>query len=225
VKSLPINLLWLTLLLLSSCNLVPGQSGGNPETLPASATPTLTLAAATQTPRPSVTPIPPPTRRATITELPTPAPGLVVSPLPTQTPLLIGADANATATETPQRLNKYTATLEPLKCELTETYPGFGQNFKPRSDFFASWRVTNIGSAPWGMEDILLDFVGGDKLHNKDGWEAFIGYTVYVEDEIRLQVRMTSPKQPGRYSTTWGLRRSNKTEPFCTFSITIDVVK
>jgi len=96
---------------------------------------------------------------------------------------------------------------------------------KPRTDFVVTWQVRNTGRDRWNREDFIFQYVEGDKMHKADRAEEFIPGTVYPRDKIKLQMRMISPKQPGFYSTTWGLRKSNKKEPFCTFSIAINVIK
>jgi hypothetical protein len=217
-------------LLVSGCTITINRPGTNPQapaaTFAGSPTP---VVSPTRTPEPTATAYPTPTRRPTSTEQPalTQAPGL--TQLPSLTPKVFveqGQGPTPTASQTSAPLGNFTVTPPAMKCEVRETFPAFGQEFKPRTEFTAFWRVANIGAAPWGLDDVLFEYVAGDKLQiNRDRESTYIGYTVYVNDKISIKVRMESPKAPGRYSTTWGLRRSNKKEPFCLFSFTIDVVK
>ncbi len=213
-------------LLLESCNLAVGAPAA-PQVVAASPT---AVPSSTNTPKPSVTPYPSPTRRPTSTELPTVTPVLTVIYTPAETPFIVAAEtANAAfAADTPVPFvvsQPGAAVPKPYQCTVREADPDFGEDFKPRTDFVTSWKVYNVGSAVWKEDNVVFDFVTGDKLHNPEREPAYLGYTVGGGDKIRLQVHMKSPKLPGRYSTTWGLRRVNKDEFFCVFSITIDVVK
>lgn len=181
----------------------------------------------TNTSPPTVTPFPTPTRGPTSTNLPTSTHPPTLPPLPTHTPLPTGIESYAeTATsEAYLSLGGPTWTPVPWKCQVGDIYPPFGQVYPPRTDFVAEWKVFNMGSAVWRKDDIVLDYVSGDKLHHLDYEPTFLYYTVYYKDKIPMRVHLKSPKLPGVYITTWGLRRSNKQEPFCSFSIKIYVAK
>jgi hypothetical protein len=229
VKSLPTFFAGLVVLfLMGGCAQGIGQSAPGPQTS-ATATISATFAAKlTATPPATITPIPPPTRRATSTDLPSPTPGTIIPLLPSFTRM--PTERMVTATLSTQSviipgLGIFTATPEPLRCDILSTSPNWGQIFPPRTDFTAEWKVYNSGSAMWHVDDILFGFVSGDKMHNLDRGETFLPLTIYAKDKIHLQVRMKSPKEPGTYIATWGLRRSNKKEFFCTFSIMVRVVK
>ena len=84
----------------------------------------------------------------------------------------------------------------------------------------------NTGSGVWHVADVVFGFVRGDKLLRGDtGGEISVPYTLYTGDRAVFHRRLTPPKEPGVYTSVWGLRKTNKSEFFCTFDITIQVVK
>ncbi len=205
---------------------VPGR-----EALPTpapSATPSL-VSTSTSTVEPSVTPVPPPTRRAMVTESVFAFP--TITPLPL-IPTLTQADFSEqitggapTSTRVPGTWIVWTPTPASFKCEVELRDPAYGQDFKPNTDFLALWRIYNVGTAPWATGEFIFEYVDGAKLHKRDYEPEYLTYTVYVKDKFPFTIRLFAPKEPGRYTTTWGMRKLNKKEPFCTFSLTIDVVK
>lgn len=209
---------------MAGCAPVPSQ----PDNLAASPTLVATATSAadvTDTPRPTVTPFPSPTRRATATPAETSTGGPTLFVLPTFT---IGPTNTPIRTLVPTRtqslqLGLYTATPNPLTCDPRDTYPLWGQAFPPRTDFVAKWHVYNVGSAMWRENDIVFEFVEGEKMQNRDRGPSLLPFTVYVNDKINLQVHLKSPKEPGVYFTTWGLRKTNKAEYFCKMILKIVV--
>lgn len=77
----------------------------------------------------------------------------------------------------------------------------------------------------WHVDDIVFGYVEGEKMHSRGRVDTILPFTIYVGDKINLHVRMKTPKDPGYYTTTFGLRKTNKDEFFCTFTIAVDVVK
>lgn len=207
---------------------IPVPGGATQPTLTPFDTPTL-VNSPTFTPKPSITPVPPPTRRAAVTEAVFAFPTITPLPLiPTLTPADFSEKVTGlapTATRTPGRLAIWSPTPASWECRAELHEPAFGQDFKPRDDFMALWRVYNIGTAPWAKDEFIFEYVEGAKLHKFDYLPKALSYTVYVKDKFPFTMRMFAPKEPGRYTTTWGMRKVNKKEPFCLFSLTIDVVK
>ena len=77
----------------------------------------------------------------------------------------------------------------------------------------------------WHKDDILIGYVSGTKMHNNSRQDEILSYTLYVKDSMYIQIHMKPPKEPGIYTESWGLRKTNKKEFFCTFSVTIEVVR
>ncbi|PKN93284.1 MAG: hypothetical protein CVU44_10350 [Chloroflexi bacterium HGW-Chloroflexi-6] len=192
-----------------------------------------TIAAATiaalpsNTPQPTWTASPSPTRaRNTPTELPsnTPAPTIQMMASPTSIFELPGPGTPLSGTARIP-LVLWTPTPEPFKCDLNKTEPEPYTVFKPGYHFRTEWRVWNRGAVIWKWDGVIFYFVGGDKLFNDPDRAkgAKLAYNVYPQDKILLSVAMTSPKEAGTYSSTWGLRRENRDTPFCTFDMVIRV--
>ena len=89
----------------------------------------------------------------------------------------------------------------------------------------AKWKVVNSGTNMWHKDDILFGFVEGKKMHNPSRVDKILDYTLYVGDHMDVEIHMRPPKEPGIYSETWGLRKTNKKEFFCLLTVTIEVVK
>lgn len=118
-----------------------------------------------------------------------------------------------------------TPTPIPFACTIVDSYPSEGQIFKPRTDFVAKWKVINSGANLWHKDDILFGFVGGKKMHNPSRVDKILDYTLYVGDHMDVQIHMRPPKEPGIYTETWGLRKTNKKDFFCLLTVTIEIVK
>jgi hypothetical protein len=229
MRKFKLTFLGMLLLLVSLACVItlPAPGGSLPATLPVD-TPT-PFDSPTPTLEPSITPFPTPTRRAVTTEAVFAFPTITPLPLiPTMTladfsEQVIGG--SPTATSTPGKRAIWSPTPAALKCEVEVLNPAFGEDIKPRNDFMAIWRLYNVGTAPWAKEEFYFEYVEGAKMHKQDYVPKILSFTVYAKDRVKFETRLTAPKEPGRYTTTWGMRRSNKKEPFCTFSITIDVVK
>lgn len=229
MKTFKIGFSGIALLLVSlACVVTIPVPGGNAPTIFPTDTPT-PLNSATPTLTPSRTPLPTPTHRAVVTEavfaFPTITP---LPPIPTMTlsnfaETLISGSVSPTNTRDPAKIK--TSTPKPLKCRVEAVKPFIGQNFKAGTDFEAGWRIYNEGGKAWIENEFYFDFVGGDRMHNPGFGPKYVSYVVFYGDRIRFDVRMRAPKTPGRYSATWGLWQAGKKEPFCTFSVTIDVVK
>lgn len=214
-------------LLSGGCSPAPAGVSDNPQDLIATIAAATIAALPTNTPQPTWTASPIPTRaRNTPTELPsnTPAPTIELLASPTSIYELPGP-GTPMAGLTGIPLSLWTPTPEPFKCNLNKTKPEPYTVLKPGYHFRTEWRVWNRGSVIWKWDGVIFYFVGGDKLFNDPDRAKGIklAYNVYPEDKILLSVAMTSPKEPGTYSSTWGLRRENRDTPFCTFDMVIRV--
>lgn len=208
---------------------IPVAGRANPPTLTTPLDTPALVNPPTSTPVPSKTPVPPPTQRAVVTEAFFAFPTITAPPLiPTMTLADFSEKVTGlapTASRTPGRLANWSPTPASWQCLAELREPAFGQDFKPRDDFMALWRIYNVGTAPWAKGEFVFEYVEGDKLHKLDYEPELLSYVVYVKDKYPFSIRMFAPKEPGRYTTTWGLRKINKKDYFCTFSLTIDVVK
>jgi hypothetical protein len=214
--------------LIGGCAPSPAQSQESPQDMIATIAAATIAALPSNTPQPTWTASPPATRvRNTPTELPsnTPAPTLGILLSPTSIFELPGPGTPLAGT-TRIPIGLWSPTPEPFQCNLNKTDPEPYTVFKPGYNFRMEWRVWNRGSVIWKSDGVLFYFIGGDKLYNdaeraKEGIK--LDYNVYPQDKILLRVAMTSPKEPGTYSSTWGLRRENRDYPFCTFDMVIRV--
>lgn len=187
---------------------------------------------ATLTPTKSVTPVPPPTRRVatlpTSTVTITPLASFTIQPTSknSKTPTSTITGTNTLYVRPPGFGGPvWTATPNPFRCAVTYTSPDWGQQFTPRANFIAYWRILNVGPNLWHKDDIVIDYVSGTKMHNREREHTILDVTTYVGGYYNLRVQMQPPKEPGFYTTTWGFRKTNKQEFFCMFDITIQVVK
>lgn len=182
----------------------------------------------------TVTPIPPPTRRPTptidtthITPTVTAIPSFTRVPASKYTKTVT---ATITGTNTLYVRARYwyltpSATPIPYDCEGLTLSPSWGKVFKPRQNFIATWRVTNTGADPWHVDDIIFGYVSGTRMQNPGRPDEVYLMDVARRGKMALQVQMIPPREPGFYTAYWGLRKSNKKEFFCTFSVTIRVQK
>lgn len=206
-----------------------------PTNLPLNAEePSATLQAvpvATLTPTQSITPIPPPTRRVatqpTSTTTQTPLASFTIPPTSknskTPSPTITGT---YTRFVVPPGFGgpTWSLTPNPFKCTVVITSPEWGKEFKPRTNFMAYWKLQNTGSNMWHKDDIAIEYVSGTKMHNPVRDHNILDVTIYKTDYYNLEMQMRPPKEPGLYTTTFGFRKTNKQDFFCTFSITIRVI-
>jgi hypothetical protein len=187
----------------------------------------------TGTPHFTSTPLPAATRRATWTDSDftktvsvTPLASLTRAPTSkaskTPSPTITGTN---TLYVRPRSGPPRTPTPLSFKCQIAKSYPLWGQVFRPRTDFIATWRIFNVGANMWHKDDVEFAFISGTKMHNRDRQDVVFYYTVYKGDKIDFQVHLKTPKEPGTYVTSFGLRKTNKTEPFCSLDIMVEVKK
>lgn len=218
------------LLLLAACSGTINPPNGQPQNTNTPENTSTPAATFTSTPSQTLTRIPAPTHRPTLTnnytKTTTPIPSLTLKP---GTKLTRTVTATITRTSTiyvrPPILVFWTATPAPFKCTIVASYPPWGQQFKPRTDFVATWKIMNTGQNMWHEGDILFGYVSGTRMHNSDRIDKVLDYTLYAKDRADVQIHMKPPKEPGFYTETWGFRKTNKKEFFCLLSVTIQVVK
>jgi hypothetical protein len=104
-------------------------------------------------------------------------------------------------------------------CKVTSASPANGTAFKPRTEFDASWTISNIGKNKWEANSVDYIYLSGDKIHKVESYDLPAG--VESGGSISIVVDMVAPKDPGSYSTTWALRVD--TNKFCPLTLTIVV--
>jgi hypothetical protein len=157
----------------------------------------------TSTPSPTLTP-------TQNTETPSPTPtATVIFILPSSTPLVIPTFTSSGGG----------TSSENFSCQVTRVSPANGTRFDPRDDFDAIWTVRNNGQRNWDRNSIDILYSSGDRIHKVSGYD--LDDNVRVGDSINVGVDMQAPKDGGTYTTTWVMRRGDRT--FCTLTLTIVV--
>ncbi|GAB4399070.1 MAG: hypothetical protein OHK0031_18440 [Anaerolineales bacterium] len=108
----------------------------------------------------------------------------------------------------------------PYACTLISQSPKDWTKFKPRRIFDAKWTVRNTGTSGWKTTGTDLVYLGGAKMQTH-GDIFDLPKSVAPQGKITLIVDMNAPKQPGYYTSYWGLANSNKV--FCKFYVIISV--
>lgn len=104
-------------------------------------------------------------------------------------------------------------------CRVVSVSPEPNSVFNRSQAFQASWRVRNTGS-DWLGNSTDLVYVSGTRLTGQSGFD--LGTRVNGGDTITLPtINMTSPADPGTYTTTWNLRIGKNY--FCRLQIIIEV--
>ncbi|GAB4501114.1 MAG: hypothetical protein Fur0035_06550 [Anaerolineales bacterium] len=210
--------------LLSACA-PSSQTVSDPQALAATIAAATIAARPTNTAYPSASPTSASARTVHIeTTAPTLLPSLTPWPSTTAFPTLPQPSTLASVPVTGGSYILYTATPEPWKCELRHISPDQMTVFKPRYGFRTEWRIFNIGGKIWRSDSVRVKYLGGTALQNdpESKNEFFLPISIYPGDKILVQIAMTSPKEPGEYSSFWGLA-DEKDRIFCTFDITIRV--
>lgn len=169
-------------------------------------TPTTEFVTETAAPEPTATEAPVPT--ATVA-LPTLPPTVVPTLIPTSTFVPITATPNATIT------------VSGYSCIVTESSPPSGYDLPPGGDFDGRWVIRNNGSVNWAATDLDVVFVSGTRLQ-ADDVDALDVPAVNAGATHTVVIDMLAPREAGRYTTNWAVRRGNTT--LCNLPVTIDVV-
>jgi hypothetical protein len=156
-----------------------------------------------------------------ITPSPTITPTLATeTPLPTATSTVIFILSTPTSLVIPTFTNVSSGTSDQnFSCQVVRVSPSNGSSFNPRDDFDAFWTVRNNGQRNWDRSDVDYIYSSGDKIHKVSGYD--LDSNVRTGNSIDLGVDMQAPKDEGTYTTTWTMRRGDRT--FCTLTLTIVV--
>ena len=202
-----IILLLLLATLLTSC--LPANSAAQPANIPVETIVAATYAAIsaqTQAAMPPASPTPlntatPTTTSAPPTETLTPTATFVIytaTPMPTSTPLV-------TKTSIPP-------TPADFQCTLLRSTPENGTVMGPKHGFDWMLKLSNSGNEDWSSANVDWVYISGDKFFQVREYNLW--KDVPAGKNIEIGVDIEAPKQPGSYSTTWGLRRDTG-ELFC----------
>jgi hypothetical protein len=158
------------------------------------------------------------TATATSTFTPTPSRTPTVTPTFTPTYIFLFKTSTPSRTLTPSGGGYST---DPYHCEFISQTPANGSSMKPRADFDWDWKVRNNGTKRWDVGSVDYLYVSGDKFYKQDSYD--LPRDVGTGGTVELTVDMVAPKNPGTYTTTWGLM-TGKTI-FCRVSFQIVVSK
>ncbi len=205
----------IALIALSGCTpAVPAQPYIPVETIVAATY--AAISAQTEAARPTATPIPP---TATATRPPGTA-----TPTPTATFVLASFTPSFTPTNTP----KPTATNVvagsgnvTYSCNIISLSPENGTQVKAGEEFDWIWRVENIGNVTWTKDEVMVIYSSGAEYAKRD--KVALKSNTAPGQTAEFRVRMLAPKQPGRYTTTWSMRKG--IHYFCYAQLQIYVVK
>lgn len=103
-------------------------------------------------------------------------------------------------------------------CHLDGQFPRDWVVMQSRQDFDMKWIVRNTGTANWNGVDLV--FLGGAKMQ-KYGINRFDVKIVKPLGKATFILDMVAPKNPGTYTTYWGLTNGKKV--FCRFYLIVRV--
>jgi hypothetical protein len=160
------------------------------------------------------TPVSTPTSPSTASASATPEASLMptataATALPSETPTLEAPSLTPTIAPVGQELD----------CRLIWQSPRSGVHYDPRVRFDVGWKVSNTGTTAWDPGTVEFTYAGGTKMYRS----ALVPLqaTVNPGDSVALSAEMVTPKNSGKYTTAWSLRRG--TDYFCRVSLTIFV--
>ncbi len=193
-----VYILLIAVIALSGCTPAPAQPYIPVETIVAATY--AVIAAQTEAARPTATPIPP---TATVTRPPGTA-----TPTPTATFVLSTFTPSFTPTNTP----KPTATNVvagsgnvTYACNIISLLPENGSEVKAGEEFDWIWRVENIGNATWQKDEVMVVYSSGVDFAKRD--KVVLKDNTVPGEVAEFRVRMLTPKEPGRYTTNWSMRK------------------
>ncbi len=133
-------------------------------------------------------------------------------------PVLDTIDGTVTPTPAP------TATVDPsaYTCNLVSQAVKNGTILKPGADFDGNWVLKNTGSAAWDPSSVNYRYVNGTEMYKHNAAYP-LQKRVEPGQKIRILVDMRAPKNPGQYTTIWGL--SINGQIFCEIPLSINVIQ
>jgi len=203
-----LTLLFVALFVVLACELplLPAPAVSNPAPAPGSIeTIVVATAGAAQT--------------QTALVMPSPTMTFTSTPLPTFTPT-----DTPTATETfifiiPTSTEPYVSPTASADCQILAQVPANNTTFASREKFKMVWEVKNTSTDYWLNTDVDFRYTGGTDMHGADAIDLPV--TVAPGADVTLAVNMTTPKNPGSYTSNWSV--GSKKNSLCKVSITIVV--
>lgn len=191
-----IYILLTLLLFLSGCTPAPVVAPLPIETVFAATHAALVAQTAAAMPKESTTPTLAPTLRPTQTLAPTST--LLVLP-PTNTP-------TATIAIIPTATNVVSSSGEVVySCKLIDLSPKNGYEVKPNEKIIWEWEVENTGTRKWWSDTVIVTYSRGASFHNNK--EYHLNSPTDIGETGMFRIKMTAPKVPGKYTTTWSMRK------------------
>lgn len=142
------------------------------------------------------------------------------TPLPTNTAFIL---PTATITLTPTATETETPTVSPTseayQCSIVSAFPEINHQFPPGGDFDGRWTLKNIGTQAWESSVDLVYLSGTEFQTGNDA----IDLPAIVEpgDSVELIIDMLAPHDTGTFETTWALRKDGNY--FCNLRLVIKV--
>jgi hypothetical protein len=137
--------------------------------------------------------------------------------MPLFSPLMLSASAPVVVMTSSSAGSSYA-------CLLVSQSPADWTQMGRRHYFTTKWTLKNIGTKVWGKHGVdvkFMSYTGGAKMHDSSRNLFDLPSDTGQGKKITLSVYMTSPKNPGYYTETWGLFTGSNA--FCRFSIAITV--
>jgi hypothetical protein len=150
--------------------------------------------------------LPPPTRTPTLTPPPTGTP--TETSTPTATVVFIPP--------TPRTLFKPYEAGSACKVVAFEPY---NPVLAPRANFETTLTLQNTGNELWLDKNIDFKHSAGTDMHRTDVYD--LPKSVAPGDQVTITLRMSAPRDPGTYTSTWVL--AGKQNTLCKVSVTIIV--
>ncbi len=149
------------------------------------------------------------------------------APAPTQTPTLAPTPTPTlllpTETLTPEGTAATPTSGAPapgdLDCRLLSQSVKNGSHHAPRERFDMGWWVRNTGTVDWDAGSIDFVYSGGTKMYASP--LSHLQSSVTADQKALLVADLLAPRQTGKYTTIWSLRRGQ--DYFCQVRLTIFV--
>jgi hypothetical protein len=201
-------LIFAALLVVLACEvpLLAAPAASNPDPAPGSVE-TIVVATAGAAQTQTAIAMPSPTITSTSTPLPTFTPTETLTATPTVIFIL------------PTATKPFVTQSAGSNCQAVAQKPVNDTVFDSREKFTTVWTLKNTGDEYWNDTDVDFRHSGGTDMHGSDAFD--LPATVAPGNEVTFTVKMTAPKKPGSYTSTWTL--GAKKNSLCKVSVTIIV--
>ena len=207
-----LTLSFMALLVMLACELpvLSTPASSNPESVSIE-----TIIAGTGAAAQTQTSLVQPSATQTFTDTPRPTLPPSETPTPSSTSTVIFIIPTSTVPTSTKQFEPHSAGSD---CDWVDLVP-FKPTLNPGSSFDVQWTIKNTSSKAWGESDIDFKHTQGTDMHKKDIYD--LPQSVSPNSSIKLSVAMVAPNNSGTYTTTWSLKKSNKT--LCTVTATVIV--